>query len=470
MARPRTTGARCLVGGALLLRRCIRCARLGCRRRVGRPRVSRVLPLRRAPDGSVARSRIAPPLRVAPRRRPCARLRRPRYRRRDLGSSARDLRLGDPCCPGPPRLSPGTSRRDPRQHARHPGGGGGGNRHDQAQADGKHARARRCRCCRRWNRCIWLGCCENGCFCGNCSTSSLRRIYSFFAHKALTNRYGQGLTGLKTIPGPTQGTRRTTADDCGTVRPVSAGLRTRGGSLVPTTTAASARARAHSLAVVALSGPRGSGRRPEGAPLSGRPRGRQADPSLPARNVALAGLVMGGRRTPSLARGRDLTRARVQGLGAQPLEAPRAPGVAHCGPSATPRRLALHPPLRGRVDRSERVRHTAGLQMDLGFQRTYGRELLRRKGTANHWTPLEQMWVAERAHRSGPRLLPVAQHGEVLRTDLESTSWDEARDRSCAGRKIASARRKSATGKTQAATRLRRPRPPKRRSTRSPRL
>ena len=42
-----------------------------------------------------------------------------------------------------------------------------------------------------------------------------------------------------------------------------------------------------------------------------------------------------------------------------------------------------------------------GLQMDLSFQRRYGRELLRRQGTANHWTPLEQMWVAERAHRSG---------------------------------------------------------------------
>ena len=27
------------------------------------------------------------------------------------------------------------------------------------------------------------------------------------------------------------------------------------------------------------------------------------------------------------------------------------------------------------------------------------RELLRAKGTADHWTPLEQMWVAERAYR-----------------------------------------------------------------------
>jgi hypothetical protein len=42
-----------------------------------------------------------------------------------------------------------------------------------------------------------------------------------------------------------------------------------------------------------------------------------------------------------------------------------------------------------------------GLQMDLSFQRAYGRDLLARKGTADHWTPLEQMWVAERAYRAG---------------------------------------------------------------------
>lgn len=47
-----------------------------------------------------------------------------------------------------------------------------------------------------------------------------------------------------------------------------------------------------------------------------------------------------------------------------------------------------------------------GLQMDLEFQRTYGPELLRRKGTADRWTPLEQMWVAERAHRSGRGFYP----------------------------------------------------------------
>lgn len=42
-----------------------------------------------------------------------------------------------------------------------------------------------------------------------------------------------------------------------------------------------------------------------------------------------------------------------------------------------------------------------GLQMDLTFQRTYGAGLLRRKGTANNWTPIEQMWVGERALRAG---------------------------------------------------------------------
>ena len=47
-----------------------------------------------------------------------------------------------------------------------------------------------------------------------------------------------------------------------------------------------------------------------------------------------------------------------------------------------------------------------GLQMDLSFQRHYGRWLLRRKGTANRWTPLEQMWVAERAYRSGRGFYP----------------------------------------------------------------
>jgi len=47
-----------------------------------------------------------------------------------------------------------------------------------------------------------------------------------------------------------------------------------------------------------------------------------------------------------------------------------------------------------------------GLQMDLTFQRMYGLWLLRRKGTANHWLPAEQMWVAERALRAGRGFYP----------------------------------------------------------------
>jgi hypothetical protein len=47
-----------------------------------------------------------------------------------------------------------------------------------------------------------------------------------------------------------------------------------------------------------------------------------------------------------------------------------------------------------------------GLQMDIGFQQRYGHALLRTKGTADNWTPLEQMWVAERAYRSGRGFYP----------------------------------------------------------------
>ena len=41
-----------------------------------------------------------------------------------------------------------------------------------------------------------------------------------------------------------------------------------------------------------------------------------------------------------------------------------------------------------------------GLQMNLGFQQTYAPWLVRAKGTADHWTPLEQIWTAEKASRS----------------------------------------------------------------------
>ena len=41
-----------------------------------------------------------------------------------------------------------------------------------------------------------------------------------------------------------------------------------------------------------------------------------------------------------------------------------------------------------------------GLQMDITFQRHYGSWLFQQKGTADHWTPLEQIWTAEKALRS----------------------------------------------------------------------
>lgn len=40
-----------------------------------------------------------------------------------------------------------------------------------------------------------------------------------------------------------------------------------------------------------------------------------------------------------------------------------------------------------------------GLQMDLAFQRAYGREYLRRWGTADRWPVWAQLRAAERAHR-----------------------------------------------------------------------
>lgn len=38
-----------------------------------------------------------------------------------------------------------------------------------------------------------------------------------------------------------------------------------------------------------------------------------------------------------------------------------------------------------------------GLQMDMGFQRTYGSEFLSRYGTANHWPIIDQIIAARRA-------------------------------------------------------------------------
>jgi hypothetical protein len=42
-----------------------------------------------------------------------------------------------------------------------------------------------------------------------------------------------------------------------------------------------------------------------------------------------------------------------------------------------------------------------GLQMDRGFMAGYAPHHLLRRGWADRWSPIEQMWVAERAYRSG---------------------------------------------------------------------
>jgi hypothetical protein len=52
-----------------------------------------------------------------------------------------------------------------------------------------------------------------------------------------------------------------------------------------------------------------------------------------------------------------------------------------------------------------------GLQMNFSFQATYGGWLLRHKGTADHWSPLEQIWVAVRAsHTRGFSPWPNTAH------------------------------------------------------------
>jgi hypothetical protein len=78
-------------------------------------------------------------------------------------------------------------------------------------------------------------------------------------------------------------------------------------------------------------------------------------------------------------------------------------------------RLALNPPHKSEwlcIHRFEGgwsdagAPYYGGLQMDLTFQRHYGGYLLSAKGTAEHWSPLEQMWVAEHAYRSGRGFYP----------------------------------------------------------------
>jgi hypothetical protein len=44
--------------------------------------------------------------------------------------------------------------------------------------------------------------------------------------------------------------------------------------------------------------------------------------------------------------------------------------------------------------------------MDVSFMKTYGKYVFMKKGTANNWTPVEQMWTAEHALWSGRGFFP----------------------------------------------------------------
>ena len=54
-----------------------------------------------------------------------------------------------------------------------------------------------------------------------------------------------------------------------------------------------------------------------------------------------------------------------------------------------------------------------GLQMDKTFMRMYAPRYLLRRGWANNWTPIEQMWVAERAIRAGRGFYPWPNTGRM---------------------------------------------------------
>jgi hypothetical protein len=54
----------------------------------------------------------------------------------------------------------------------------------------------------------------------------------------------------------------------------------------------------------------------------------------------------------------------------------------------------------------ERDPYWGGLQMDRSFMQNYAPGHLLKRGWANRWTPLEQMWVAERALKAGRGFYP----------------------------------------------------------------
>lgn len=115
--------------------------------------------------------------------------------------------------------------------------------------------------------------------------------------------------------------------------------------------------------------------------------------------------LMGVRRTPNLRRylrTRDITYKRHV-LQQWRRRAIRARHRAHNPPhEAAWRCLQRH---EGRWD-DRWDPYWGGLQMDRSFMQHYAPRHLLRRGWAHTWTPIEQMWVAERALRAGRGFYP----------------------------------------------------------------
>lgn len=109
----------------------------------------------------------------------------------------------------------------------------------------------------------------------------------------------------------------------------------------------------------------------------------------------------------TVVRGRPPRQADLTGKMASPQAARHLARVWHKRESAA-RRRATHPPERSAwycIHSYEgswsdaNAPYWGGLQMDYSFQSAYGGWLLKHQGTANHWTPLEQIWAGVRAWR-----------------------------------------------------------------------
>ena len=222
-------------------------------------------------------------------------------------------------------------------------------RHDQAAAARQRADPGRGRRRRRRQRSLRLGCSGDGDIRCNRSTSSLRRFYSLRTQSALTPASLPALTRLTSTTGPAEGA----PGHCGIPLREHAGPSTRG-SLAPKKPAALPVLAFILLGLAArrAARPRTLARRR--SPCSLFRCGRhQADPSLPPGHVALA--VGDGREAHQGeshrgARPSREFKRRVPKPCGSTARSVRAPGPCT---SRTQSGVAVHPPLRGRVEQRD---------------------------------------------------------------------------------------------------------------------